>query len=364
MPVWMDAYAAAPASTGDLELGPPRPARRRSTRSSSSASARSRTSSRSRSRRSRTSPRSATCSSPRASASSCSRRSCARPPRRSGRSTRRARTRLLGVAGPPASAHPAPDPGRPGGDDPGQHRPQPGLEESAALERPLLLGSSGAGLAAPDLSRSPRGTLGARHRRTAGATAVGVGRPRRSTLAGSAATRTSASRSTARSRRSGSASSSACSATGSTRSRSSTSCSRSRSRRSTVALMFVASTPPEPAVLAGRGRPRRSLGPEAGPRGVGHPPGGAGAPRPGRDLDQRLARLPDRVPDHDRVDLLPAGPDRDPAAHRRRRATCSRPTPRCGWARRSRTSSTTRSPACSCCSSAARVAARVLVRRA
>ena len=43
------------------------------------------------------------------------------------------------------------------------------------------------------------------------------------------------------------------------------------------------------------------------------------APGARRDLDQHLARLPDRVPDHDGLAVLPTGPDLDPAARRPRR---------------------------------------------
>ena len=69
---------------------------------------------------------------------------------------------------------------------------------------------------------------------------------------------------------------------------------------------------------------------------------------PGRRADQRLARVPAGVPDHDGVDLLPARPGSRSCRGSSTRATCCRRTPRCGSARPSRTSSTTRSPACSC----------------
>ena len=77
----------------------------------------------------------------------------------------------------------------------------PALEETAALERPLLLGSTSTGQAAPTYAPAP-----GRHARRDDddrRRSRGVGHP---SSRGSGVTRTSASRSTARSRRCGSAS--------------------------------------------------------------------------------------------------------------------------------------------------------------
>ena len=98
----------------------------------------------------------------------------------------------------------------------------PALTGAVALERPLVLGSAGPGMASPSLSRPSKRTP----RSPAPSRSPSRDLPRRSSA--SASTRTSASRSTARSRRCGRASSSRCSATGSTSWPSSRS---SRSRR-------------------------------------------------------------------------------------------------------------------------------------
>ncbi len=91
---------------------------------------------------------------------------------------------LVGVSGTARLRAPGAHPAGTAATIPASTGLSPALEESAALERPLRLGSSGAGLASPALSVRPEAALeGAGTAGTAGATAVGVGRPRRSTLA-------------------------------------------------------------------------------------------------------------------------------------------------------------------------------------
>ena len=81
-----------------------------------------------------------------------------------------------------------------------------------------------------------------------------------------------------------------------------------------VALTFFVGTIPNLLFSPDRGRLRGPLGPEAGAGGLGHPAGGAGAAHPGGGADQRVAGLPAGLPHHDGLDLLPAGARLDPAA--------------------------------------------------
>src|SRR6478736_2627297 len=88
---------------------------------------------------------------------------------------------LLGVSGTARLRAPGAHPAGTAATIPASTGLSPALEESAALERPLMLGSSGTGLASPALSVRPE--LAPDAAGADGTTAVGVRRPRRSTLA-------------------------------------------------------------------------------------------------------------------------------------------------------------------------------------